>query len=377
MAFTLVESSIGGIFIAYSIITHLLINGKISGMSGALATVVRFRIFSGPSKDWEFKFTYVFGLLTGGWFLNLIPELASQAFNPNAIVLKNVKTFEWVYFILAGILVGFGTQLGSGCTSGHMLCGLARISLRSFVAVVVFCGTCFAWVKILNTPEFITRAYNVPLDLISLSIPTARHAMIMLAVFGVVSLLYVLIYISTFIISKSEKHDQDYTNITETGEIHKGPENTSILHLIGFFNAFVFSIGLGFAGMTKPQKVLGFFDIGPYWDPSLFCIIIFTLIPSTIAYQLFVLRKVKPILAHEFCLPKSKKITIQLVLGAFLFGTGWALAGLCPGPLMANLTRSQWDFFLYAFLVVFGIYLHDLLENIFNLSWNLIKSSKN
>ena len=120
MAFTLIESSIGGIFIAYSIITQLLINGKISGMSGALATVVRFRIFSGPSKDWDSKLTYVFGLLAGGWFLNLIPELSAQAFNPGPIVMKNVKTFEWMYFILAGIFVGFGTQLGSGCTSGHM-----------------------------------------------------------------------------------------------------------------------------------------------------------------------------------------------------------------------------------------------------------------
>ena len=94
-------------------------------------------------------------------------------------------------------------------------------------------------------------------------------------------------------------------------------------------------------------------------------------------YQFFILRKASPLLAHDFCLPKSKKITIQLILGSFLFGCGWAFFGICPGPLVANLTRSQWDFFMFGSLVVCGIYLHDLLENGINLMISLIKLGNN
>jgi uncharacterized membrane protein YedE/YeeE len=59
-------------------------------------------------------------LIAGGWFLNIIPELSAQAFNPSALVVSQMKIHEWFYFVLAGLFVGFGTQLGSGCTSGHM-----------------------------------------------------------------------------------------------------------------------------------------------------------------------------------------------------------------------------------------------------------------
>ena len=124
---------------------------------------------------------------------------------------------------------------------------------------MVFCGTCLAWVKILNTPEFVTRAYNVPLDMISLSLPSYRALMIMLSVLGVISILYVIIYITTIIVVKNEKNhpsSEEYSKLTESSEqeAEKAPENTSLLHLIGFFNAFVFSVGLGFAGMTSLLK---------------------------------------------------------------------------------------------------------------------------
>jgi hypothetical protein len=132
------------------------------------------------------------------------------------------------------------------------LCGLARLSIRSYVAVPVFCMTCLAWVKILNTPEFVTRVYNVPLENISLGIPSYRTVAIMLSTLFVVSVMYTFIYISTFILYKKKDALDKYHESVEVDI--KEPENTSLLHFIGFFNAFVFSLGLGCAGMTKPQK---------------------------------------------------------------------------------------------------------------------------
>jgi uncharacterized protein len=230
-------------------------------------------------------------------------------------------------------------------------------------------------VKILNTPEFVTRVYNVPLENISLGVPSYRTVAIMLSTLFVVSVMYAFIYISTFILYKKKEALDMYHESVEVDV--KEPENTSLLHFIGFFNAFVFSLGLGCAGMTKPQKVLGFFDIGPHWDPSLFCIILFTILPSLVVFQFLILRREKPGLAPEFVLPTTNKITVDLIVGAVFFGTGWGLFGLCPGPLIANLTRNQWDFFLYGFLVVCGIYLYDLLSSIWNLVFGYISQLKN
>jgi len=114
---------LGGVLIGLSATIMLFYLGKIAGISGILGSLI-----SRPSKDDIWKISFLGGLLLGGGFLKAFyPELFNYNLN-----------FEPIKVIMAGLLVGFGTRLGSGCTSGHGVCGLPRLSKRSLVATLTF-----------------------------------------------------------------------------------------------------------------------------------------------------------------------------------------------------------------------------------------------
>lgn len=116
---------IGGILIGLSSTTMLAGIGRITGISGIFSGLLR-----APKKENLWQLTFILGLLAGGVLMILMrPELFNYAGGLN-------KTQA----IIAGLLVGFGTRLGSGCTSGHGVCGLPRLSERSLVATLVFIG---------------------------------------------------------------------------------------------------------------------------------------------------------------------------------------------------------------------------------------------
>ena len=114
---------IGGAIIGCSASLLLLMNGRIFGISGILGGALL------PSKgDAAWRFAALAGFLAAGFLLTLI--------YPEALAVKAEGTV-WRY-VAAGLLVGFGTQLGSGCTSGHGVCGISRLSPRSIVATLTF-----------------------------------------------------------------------------------------------------------------------------------------------------------------------------------------------------------------------------------------------
>ena len=123
MSFTPLESFTGGLVIGLSVVVLHLSTGRIAGISGMLSQLIRPR----PSA-WIVAFAL--GLPLGAWALRLAsgspPALDIRASTP--------------LLIAAGLLVGFGTRLGSGCTSGHGICGLARFSPRSLAATCAFMG---------------------------------------------------------------------------------------------------------------------------------------------------------------------------------------------------------------------------------------------
>jgi uncharacterized membrane protein YedE/YeeE len=121
--FTPVSALIGGLLIGLSATLTLAVNGRIAGISGILSGVLTPR---GGETAWRVLF--IAGLLSGAvvWLL--------VAGRPLPVDLQAGP----VLTIVAGLLVGFGTRLGSGCTSGHGICGLARFSRRSFTATLVF-----------------------------------------------------------------------------------------------------------------------------------------------------------------------------------------------------------------------------------------------
>lgn len=113
----------GGILIGIAVSLMMLFNGRVTGISGILAGVVQ------PKKfDIGWRVSFISGLLLGGLMLYLLrPEVFVQQ-----------SSAQWGDYVFAGFLVGFGTLLGNGCTSGHGVCGISRMSVRSIMATVTF-----------------------------------------------------------------------------------------------------------------------------------------------------------------------------------------------------------------------------------------------
>ena len=120
---TYATSLLGGALIGLSSAIFLLANGRIAGISGLLAGILR-----APSPRWLSNACFLCGLAPG-------PALFKAAFGGWPVTRASGSL---VLFAVAGLLVGFGTRLGSGCTSGHGVCGLARLSPRSVAAVATF-----------------------------------------------------------------------------------------------------------------------------------------------------------------------------------------------------------------------------------------------
>lgn len=121
--FTPLPALVGGVLIGSATSALLILNGRIAGVSNILAAVVAPR-----PGDLGWRFAFLAGLLVGGVGLALVaPEgMESTLGRPPAVI------------ALAGVLVGFGTRLGGGCTSGHGVCGISRLSVRSIVATITF-----------------------------------------------------------------------------------------------------------------------------------------------------------------------------------------------------------------------------------------------
>lgn len=109
--------------IGVAVTAMLLFNGRVTGVSGILASSL-----SRPEKDGLWRFSFLAGMILGGLVAGLL--------RPDLFVNLSGRSLAQVG--LAGLLVGYGTVMGSGCTSGHGVCGVSRLSLRSILATVTF-----------------------------------------------------------------------------------------------------------------------------------------------------------------------------------------------------------------------------------------------
>lgn len=102
----------------------------------------------------------------------------------------------------------------------------------------------------------------------------------------------------------------------------------------------LFGVGLAVSQMVDPAKVLGFLDVAGDWDPSLALVMAGALAVAAPAYRI-VVRSPYPVFDSKFLVPPNSSIDIRLVAGAVLFGVGWGLVGLCPGPAIASLAYGM------------------------------------
>lgn len=130
-AFTPVSAALGGLMIGIAVAVLLLFNGRIAGISGIFANMF--------TRQSGWRIAFIAGLAGAPWVYRLF------AGQPDVVIAA-----DYPLLIAAGLLVGFGTRLGNGCTSGHGICGMARLSKRSFAAVAVFMVSAFLTVWLMK-----------------------------------------------------------------------------------------------------------------------------------------------------------------------------------------------------------------------------------
>jgi uncharacterized membrane protein YedE/YeeE len=127
-----------------------------------------------------------------------------------------------------------------------------------------------------------------------------------------------------------------------------------------FLAGLLFGLGLCLSGMTDPQKVLGFLDLAGAWDPSLALVMVGAIAVTFIAFRI-ASRRAASFSGQAFQLPTSKTIDARLVGGSVLFGIGWGLAGLGPGPAIVNLGYLNQRAALFVLAMAAGMALNAAL----------------
>lgn len=124
---------------------------------------------------------------------------------------------------------------------------------------------------------------------------------------------------------------------------------------------FLFALGLGISGMTRPEKVIGFLDVVGNWDASLAFVMIGAIAVHAVAYR-WIRRRSSPLFSPKFLVPTSKELSPTLIVGSFIFGVGWALAGYCPGPAVTSLASLQTRPFIFVLSMIVGMFAFRLYQ---------------
>lgn len=125
-----------------------------------------------------------------------------------------------------------------------------------------------------------------------------------------------------------------------------------------FALGLLFALGLGLSGMMNPVKVQGFLDLLGRWDPSLALVMGGAVSVTLLGFPLILAKR--PLLAQNFSLPTLASPDRRLLIGSVLFGIGWAITGICPGPGIANLLTLNPGILAFLAAMFAGFWLHGL-----------------
>lgn len=131
--------------------------------------------------------------------------------------------------------------------------------------------------------------------------------------------------------------------------------------LTAFLAGLVFGLGLLLAGMANPAKVLGFLDLAGAWDPSL-ALVMAAAIGVAVLPLTWAKRRSLSLLGAPMQLPVKRELDRRLIGGSLLFGIGWGIAGICPGPAVAILLTGHWQVLLFVAAMLLGMLLFEALE---------------
>lgn len=126
--------------------------------------------------------------------------------------------------------------------------------------------------------------------------------------------------------------------------------------LISLTSGGLFGLGLLISGMVDTTRVQGWLDIFGDWDPTLAFVLGGAILPMAIAWRIAEKRRA-PVTGGSFPAAPAPKITSDLAIGSLIFGAGWGLAGLCPGPSFASLSFGGWEGLLFVAAMIVGMLL--------------------
>ncbi|MDO9323004.1 MAG: YeeE/YedE family protein [Pseudomonas sp.] len=123
----------------------------------------------------------------------------------------------------------------------------------------------------------------------------------------------------------------------------------------------IFGLGLLLAGMANPTKVLSFLNLAGAWDPSLALVMAAAIAVAVLPFT-WAKRQSRSLLDAPMQLPNKRQLDRRLIIGSLVFGIGWGIAGICPGPAVAILLTGHWQALLFVLAMLAGMGLFELLE---------------
>lgn len=133
--------------------------------------------------------------------------------------------------------------------------------------------------------------------------------------------------------------------------------------IFAWLSGTVFGFGLIVSGMTNPAKVLAFLDLAGLWDPSLALVMGGAIVVGSVAFAM-AKKRTQSLLGLPMQLPSSRQIDRRLIGGSIIFGIGWGLAGICPGPALVLLGSGAMQGVIFVAAMLAGMGLFEMLEHL-------------
>lgn len=379
----------GGALIGLSSTLLLAIVGRISGMSGIVSSALKAQVSSGAKWDGfadnsQNSAFYLAGLMCAGWICQTCcPHyFGDQSTVPFHLNMRGIAT--------AAALTAFGVTYGKGCTSGHGVCGLPRRSVRSLVAVMTFMAT--GALTTFFVREFGPTTWPINTLLSSSAEQTESNIREIFSDKEGKSKSFLFIVLSAFISHLLFKYgggDSGAPGTTSRAGLfqlakQKREEKANLpfvfaANICSFLTALLFGVALGLSGMTDICRVYNFLDFTNKttgWDPTLMGVMGGAVMLNLFTFEVFNRLKYVPMLKklrlsagggagagvptmdsaglHRM-MGNQLPVDYELVGGAALFGCGWGLGGVCPGPALVSIwnPRSSYSRFFVPMLFIF------------------------
>ena len=352
--FSPVPSIFGGMFLGLFCFAFFRLLGRPLGVSGNLRCALLPTAHDAKAAvpgEFFLRLSFLAGMLFSAIIAAVFHPHLLQTVpkSPTATPKWGGDTFWYIRYLVGGVVVGFGTTMSNGCTTGHGLAGLSRLSLRSFVAVGCFMASAMAFGTAMN----VSQDFQMPEDDYAVASPSRSLSA------------YIVIVIAVAALAAAIGPNFYYAS---SGQQESSQSRTIRICIISFICAFGAGSSLVLGGMALPSKIAAFLDFRN-WDPSLMFLMAGAHVLQMPLTLLLLEPKVEKGIPPPVCfievdgqvsgkpdnfgwtirgINKRGGVDKRLVVGALSFGVGWALCCACPAPAILRLaafdahTSSPW-----------------------------------